>query len=127
MLALLIAGCATAPAEPMPAKGLYADYEEYLFKGRVMYGVQYYRDHGIPDQLGMDFLRCFWQAEKSRLQPNEIDALNAFARGEAQIPAAVTERVSSQVIPSIKADTWNALEPYCPDKIEQFRALKANS
>lgn len=123
---LLVAGCASTPAEPLPAKGLYTDYEDYLFKGRAMYGVQYYRDRGVPDEVGIAYLHCFWQAEQARLRPADVEALNAFARGEAEIPETVKTHISTKVVPEIRAQSWDALRPYCADKIDEFKSIKFN-
>jgi hypothetical protein len=124
MALIVLPACATPDPDMRPPRGTYADYEDYLWKHRNMAAIERFRKMGVPDDLALAFAHCYWAAEKERMDPADVAALDAFARGEADIPLTVLEHVNNVIVPDIKSTGWDALRPYCPDKIEQFRAFK---
>jgi hypothetical protein len=72
-----------------------------------------------------DFAECMGAFTVANVSPTDLALFDRYARGEIAMPRADIERADAYVNAKLQAapNYREALRPYCPDKVDDFRWL----
>ena len=120
LIVLLCTSCARPWNEP---PGRYTSYHDALSSNLLAGMTERYWDD-VPMDVRKRLADCTADAVVAHVTPEQLNALDAAARGEREASAETARQVDLQLLAAVRSGErgdFRDLEPYCPQDIPSFK------